>query len=210
VASELAVQRFTSLLAAPSPPAASSPPAVSSPNGAGDFDRLRSACVAAHAAILERAAQDTALQGMGTTLAALWFRGRQVALAHVGDSRIYVFRDGKLHPLTFDHSLVNEMIFRGAITTRQARAHPYRHVITRALGVGGAIEPDTARFEVRPGDVYLLCTDGVTGHMDDDDLAQVLLASGSDLDACVRHLIDIANECGGDDNATAVLVELPG
>jgi len=196
VASELAVERFTSLLAAPAE--------------GGDFERLRSACVSAHEAILEQVSQDSALQGMGTTLAALWFRGRQVALAHVGDSRIYVFRDGKLHGLTFDHSLVNEMIFRGAITSRQARAHPYRHVITRALGVGGVIEPDTARFEVRPGDVYLLCTDGITAHMDNEDLAQVLLAGGADLEATAQHLVDIANECGGDDNATAVLVELAG
>ena len=194
VASELAVRRFTSLLRAP--------------GEGGDFERLRSACTSAHEGILELVSQDRELQGMGTTLAALWFRGRQVALAHIGDSRIYVFRDGKLHGLTFDHSLVNEMVFRGALSSRQARTHPYRHVITRALGVGGAIEPDTACFEVRPGDLYLLCTDGITAQMDHEDLAQLLLAGGSDLEASAQRLIDIANECGGDDNATAVLVEL--
>ena len=194
VASELAVEHFLALLR--------------EPGSGGDFDRLRAACVSAHGAILEHVATDPALEGMGTTLAALWFREGRVALAHVGDSRIYVFRDRKLHGLTFDHSLVNEMVFRGALTQSQARTHPYRHVITRALGIGDAIEPDTVELQVRPGDLYLLCSDGITGQIDHEDLAQVLLSGGSDLDATVQQLIDIANESGGHDNATAVLVEL--
>lgn len=196
VASELAVERFLALLRAPDP--------------VRDFDRLRSACASAHEAILERASADPALQGMGTTLAALWFDAGRVALVHVGDSRIYVFRDRKLHGLTFDHSLVNEMVFRGALTQSQARTHPYRHVITRALGVGDAIEPDTAELRALPGDLYLLCSDGITGQIDHEDLGQVLLAGGSDLEATAQRLIDIANESGGDDNATAVLVEYLG
>lgn len=193
VASELAVGCFLDTMREPG-------------NGEGDFDRLRSACARAHDAILERAAGDSGLQGMGTTLAALWFRPGRVVLLHVGDSRIYLFRDRKLHGLTFDHSLVNEMVFRGALTRGQARTHPYRHVITRALGVGDAIEPDTVDLQPRNGDLYLLCSDGITGQIDHEDLSQVLLAGDRDLDAMVEQLIDIANESGGDDNATAVLV----
>ncbi len=196
VASELAVGRFLASMGAP--------------GSASDLARLRAACVSAHQAILERVAADSALRGMGTTLSALWFREGRVALAHVGDSRIYVFRDRKLHGLTFDHSLVNEMIFRGALTHRQARTHPYRHVITRALGVGDSIEPDTVELGALPGDIFLLCSDGITGQMDHEDLAQVLLAGGSDLETTAQRLIDIANESGGDDNATVVLAELVG
>ncbi len=194
VASELAVGRFLASMGAP--------------GSASDLARLRAACVSAHQAILERVAADSALRGMGTTLSALWFREGRVALAHVGDSRIYVFRDRKLHGLTFDHSLVNEMVFRGTLTHRQARTHPYRHVITRALGVGDAIEPDTVELGTLPGDIFLLCSDGITGQMDHEDLAQVLLAGGSDLETTAQRLIDIANESGGDDNATVVLAEL--
>lgn len=196
VASELAVGRFVA--------------SMGGPGSASDLARLRAACVSAHQAILERAAEDSTLRGMGTTLSALWFREGRVALAHVGDSRIYVFRDRKLHGLTFDHSLVNEMIFRGALTHRQARTHPYRHVITRALGVGDSIEPDTVELEALPGDIFLLCSDGITGQLDHEDLAQVLLAGGSDLETTAQRLIDIANESGGDDNATVVLTELVG
>jgi protein phosphatase len=202
VASELAVERFLDLMR---------PSNVGNDRDAGsDFDYLRGACVSAHRAILDRAASDPRLQGMGTTLAALWFREGRVSLAHVGDSRIYVFRDQKLHALTFDHSLVNEMVFRGALTRSQARIHPYRHVITRALGVGDAIEPDTVELRAQVGDVYLLCSDGITGQIEHDELAQVLLAGGSDLDAAAQQLIEIANDSGGNDNATAVLVQYLG
>ena len=196
VASELAVGRFVASMGAP--------------GSASDLARLRAACVSAHQAILERATADSALRGMGTTLSALWFRERRVALVHVGDSRIYVFRDRKLHGLTFDHSLVSEMVFRGALTHRQARTHPYRHVITRALGLGDSIEPDTVELQALPGDIFLLCSDGITGQLDYEDLAQVLLAGGSDLETTAQRLIDIANESGGDDNATVVLAEFVG
>ena len=193
-ASELAVGRFMDFLR--------------TAGHGSDFERLHAACVSAHEAILEKVLEDSSLQGMGTTLAGLWFQGGRMALAHVGDSRIYVFRDGKLHGLTCDHSLVNEMIFRGALTNQQARLHPYRHVITRALGVGQTVEPDIVELEPRSGDVYLLCSDGVTGPMDHEDLAQVMLAGRRDLETIADSLISIANESGGDDNATAVLVEL--
>jgi len=194
VASELAVGRMLEQVRAPGP--------------GSDSERLRAGYEAAHRAILERSAADPELQGMGTTLDTLWLQGDRLTIGHVGDSRIYLFRERQLHGLTFDHSLVNEMVFRGALSRSEARAHPYRHVITRAIGIGAAIEPDLVRMRARPGDLFVLCSDGITAQMDTEDLAQVIVSGGLDLETTVERLIDMANACGGEDNATAVLVHL--
>jgi len=167
---------------------------------------LREACRTAHRAILQRACEQPELQGMGTTLTALWLRGRRAALAHVGDSRIYLFRDQRLYPLTFDHSVVNEMMFRGELSAEDARHHPYRHVITRALGVGAALEPDLAEFSIQPGDLFVLCTDGVSGPIGDAELLEMIRKEGGDLETLADRLIATANQRGGEDNATVILL----
>jgi protein phosphatase len=192
-ASELGVERFLT--------------GVRDGNGAGPpLDLLREACRRAHQAILERTRQQPELQGMGTTLTALWLRGQRAALVHVGDSRIYLFRDQKLHALTFDHSVVNEMMFRGELSAEDARVHPYRHVITRALGVGAALEPDLAELAIRSGDLFVLCTDGITSPIGDGELVEMIHKAKDDLDKLADWLITTANQRGGEDNATVILL----
>ncbi len=176
----------------------------------GDESRLaavRRAVREANAAILGRAGADPALAGMGTTLVTLVFHGDERAvLAHVGDSRAYVLRAGKLQPLTLDHSRVVDMITYQRVPEERLRDHPQRHVITRALGVHASVEPDVAELRVRPGDVFLLCSDGITGMLEPACIEEVLRDAALELDTAAGILIDLANEAGGEDNATAVLV----
>jgi PPM family protein phosphatase len=131
----------------------------------------------------------------------------EVSIAHVGDSRAYVYRDGNLRLLTSDHSLVEELRRQGRLTDEQAEDHPQRSIITRALGPEEAVEVDTMTFSARPGDVFLLCSDGLTTMIKDDRIAEIL-ANADDLDAAVDQLVREANEAGGRDNITAVAFRL--
>ena len=145
--------------------------------------------------------------GMGTTLTALYVTEEDVAIAHVGDSRAYCLRDGELLRLTDDHSLVDELMRQGRLTPEEAVEHPQRSVITRALGIEGAVEVDTRSFRARAGDVYLLCSDGLTTMISEEQVAAVLLAHPGLHDAG-EALIAAANEAGGRDNITVVLIRL--
>jgi serine/threonine protein phosphatase PrpC len=145
--------------------------------------------------------------GMGTTLTAVYLQGAELAIAHVGDSRAYVMRDGELTRLTHDHSLVEELMRRGKLTPEQAAEHPQRSIITRALGVEPEVEVDTWTFPGRAGDVVLLCSDGLTSMIDEARVRDVLAAE-DDLDRAGERLIDAANEAGGRDNITVVLFRL--
>ncbi len=195
VASDIASARLVEVLAAAAEEERGRP-----------LETLRRAFGAAHDAIVARTEREPELRGMGTTLVALWVRGGQAWLGHVGDSRIYLLRRRELYPLTFDHSLVAELVFRRQISATDARCHPHRSVITRALGVGVVREPRTAELKLEAGDSFLLCSDGVCGQLDDDEIRDLLLQANDDLDAAAAALIDLANERGGEDNATAVLV----
>jgi serine/threonine protein phosphatase PrpC len=145
--------------------------------------------------------------GMGTTLTAVYVGEEQVTIAHVGDSRAYRLRDGELLRLTDDHSLVDELIRQGRLTPKEAVEHPQRSVITRALGPEGAVEVDTRSYPALPGDIYLLCSDGLTTMVPEAELAGVLLAHPR-LRAAGEALIAAANEAGGRDNITVVLLRL--
>jgi protein phosphatase len=145
--------------------------------------------------------------GMGTTLTAVYVGERDVSIAHVGDSRAYRFRDGELLRLTDDHSLVDELLRQGRLTPEEAVEHPQRSVITRALGPEGAVEVDTRSYTGRDGDVYLLCSDGLTTMVAEDRLAE-LIGSNETLRAKGEALIAAANEAGGRDNITVVLLRL--
>jgi PPM family protein phosphatase len=145
--------------------------------------------------------------GMGTTLTAVYVGEEEVAIAHVGDSRAYCFRDGQLQRLTDDHSLVDELMRQGRLTPEEALEHPQRSVITRALGPEGMVEVDTRSVRGRPGDVYLLCSDGLTTMIGEEQIAAVLLANPRLRDAG-EALIAAANEAGGRDNITVVLLRL--
>jgi serine/threonine protein phosphatase PrpC len=168
---------------------------------------LRSIAEGANARINSLAKRDSAHSGMGTTFTAALVEGDEVSLAHVGDSRAYRFRDGELRLLTSDHSLVEELRRQGRLTDEQAEDHPQRSIITRALGPESSVEVDTMTYRAQPGDVYLLCSDGLTTMVKEDTLASVL-ATTPDLSAAAAKLIDAANAAGGRDNITVVAFRL--
>jgi PPM family protein phosphatase len=145
--------------------------------------------------------------GMGTTVTAAYLDNTDLAIAHVGDSRAYLFRDQKLTRLTQDHSLVEELVRKGKLTEEQAAEHPQRSIITRALGPEPEVEVDTITYPVRAGDVLLLCSDGLTSMISEEQIAQIL-ASAADLERAAQLLIAAANEAGGRDNITVVLFSL--
>jgi PPM family protein phosphatase len=162
---------------------------------------------AANARIYELSHASAEHAGMGTTLTAAYVGPEEVALAHVGDSRAYRLRGGELMRLTDDHSLVDELLRQGKITPEEAADHPQRSVITRALGPEPAVEIDTRSYSARTGDVYLLCSDGLTTMVSEQRLTEILHAH-SDLREAGEALIAAANEAGGRDNITVVLFRL--
>src|SRR5437763_12007735 len=149
--------------------------------------------------IYRMAQDDAALAGMGTTLTAALVTGREVAIGHVGDSRVYRLRDGELERLTQDHSLVEEFVRQGKLTPEEAENHPQRSIITRALGPEPEVDVETYTDPARDGDVYLLCSDGLTGMVSEEQIAEIVDASKSLADAA-HALIAAANENGGKDN----------
>jgi PPM family protein phosphatase len=161
----------------------------------------------ANSEIHKLAQEDTSRAGMGTTLTAAMVRDDEVALGHVGDSRAYVFRKGELRRLTKDHSLVEELRRQGRLTEEQAEEHPQRSIITRALGPEPSVNVDTMTFPARDGDVFLLCSDGLTTMVSDDEIREIL-ADARTLRSAVHRLVDAANRGGGRDNITAVAFRL--
>ena len=145
--------------------------------------------------------------GMGTTLTAVYVDDAELAVAHVGDSRAYLFRDGELGRLTQDHTLVEELLRRGKLTEEQAAEHPQRSIITRALGVDPEVDVDTRTYKARAGDVVLLCSDGLTSMISEKEVSAILRQE-PDLDRAAERLIAEANEAGGRDNITVILFRL--
>jgi len=177
------------------------------PDGGSPEERLANRVREANQQIYERSRADRGRAGMGTTLTAAYVDDAHVAIAHVGDSRAYLFRDGTLQRLTQDHSLVDELVRRGKLTEEQAAEHPQRSIITRALGPEPDVEVDTWTYPARPGDVILLCSDGLTSMISEERVRDVLGAHDN-LDAAADGLIHEANEAGGRDNITVVLFRL--
>jgi protein phosphatase len=172
-------------------------------------EKLRAALEDANRAIYQAARQNSEYAGMGTTVVALLVEGERAALAHVGDSRAYRVRGGRIRQLTDDHSVVAELLRRHEITADDAREHPHRHMLTRALGVRGHVQPDLAELTLARGDRFLLCSDGLTNHVEDHEIAK-LSADLDDLDACCAALIKLANRRGGEDNITVALASCEG
>ncbi len=168
-------------------------------------DALKEAVRRANTAIYEEGARDPLKRGMGTTLTALWYDTDNIYLTHVGDSRAYLLRNQALMQLSNDHSLVSELVALGEITPEQALTHPQRNFITRALGTGKRTEADILHLDFQSGDVWLLCSDGLTNHMRAAEIAEVLLRSAPWPDK-LQSLIDTALDRGGRDNITAVAV----
>ena len=190
VASEMAVEAFRGGL----------------PNGAPD-EGLVTLIRQANKRIHDTSRSDSDRQGMGTTCTAAYVAEDEVVLAHVGDSRCYLFRDGDLTRLTRDHSLVGELVDRGKLTEEQAEMHPQRSVITRALGPEADVRVDTERIEARSGDVFLLCSDGLTSMIREHQVLPIM-RDASSLEETGRNLIAAANEAGGRDNITVVLFRI--
>jgi serine/threonine protein phosphatase PrpC len=168
-------------------------------------EKLRCSVSAANREIHVTVQAKPELSGMGTTLVSLLAVDGRVALAHVGDSRAYLIRGGRIRQLTDDHSVVGELVRRREITQSAAREHPHRHVLTRAIGVRREVVPDLAELSSHPGDVFVLCSDGLTGLVRDEEIAQAV-SSNTDLDTACESLIDLANDRGGEDNITVVIV----
>lgn len=168
-------------------------------------ERLRYCIAAANRDIFEAAQAKPELAGMGTTLVAVLAGQNRIAMAHVGDSRAYLIRSGWIRRLTNDHSVVAELVRRRDITEKAARRHPHRHVLTRAVGVRRAVEADFAEMTPEVNDVIVMCSDGLTGHLEDDEIAEIVIGE-SDLDTACARLVELANARGGEDNITVALV----
>jgi len=178
--------------------------------GLGDeqvADRMRTAIRGANGAIFQRTLTEPDKRGMGTTVTALVLYDARFLIGQVGDSRAYLLRDGKLVQLTKDHSYVQEQVDAGYLTPDQARAHPYSNVITRCVGANSDVIPDVYAGALKPMDLFLLASDGLTGMVEDPDLVQVL-KSGRTPQEQVDALISEANRHGGLDNITAVVVRV--
>jgi protein phosphatase len=168
-------------------------------------EQLRHAVACANREIFAAAEAKAELSGMGTTFVGLLFGGERLALAHVGDSRAYLLRQGRLRGLTDDHSIVAELLRRQEINEDDARLHPHRHVLTRALGVRPRIEPDLAEMTPQPEDVFILCSDGLTTHVSDADIME-RVSDEADIEIAAASLVEAANRAGGIDNTTVLLV----
>ncbi len=161
----------------------------------------------ANSTIYAASRDDGSCRGMGTTITAAVIREGDLILAHVGDSRAYIIRGNKIYPLTEDHSLVQEMIRCGGITRDQARDHPHRNVLTRALGTEPLVDVDLIRISLEKGDIILLCTDGLYGLVEDEEILDLVITAGGP-DQAVRRLVDEALKRGGIDNISVIVVEM--
>ena len=181
-----------------------------SPGDEGDPEQRVAALIQeANRQIYERARSDAQASGMGTTITAAILADDQVAIGHVGDSRAYRIRSGELEQLTEDHSLVAELIRSGRLTPEEAETHPQRSVITRVLGTDPDVDVDTLAVDTQPGDVFLLCSDGLTTMVGDEEILQALRESDG-LEQAAKALVKAANRRGGEDNITIVLFTVDG
>lgn len=169
-------------------------------------NRLMAALKLANTRVVEAMKKDVRLRGMGTTVVGCLAEEGTMSIAHVGDSRAYLIRNGSIERITNDHSWVFEQVQAGMLTEVEAEKHPLRNVITRALGGSLSVVPDASEIDCKAGDVYLLCSDGLTGMVPEDEILR-LVTSTEDLGKACQQLIDMANERGGVDNITTVLVK---
>jgi PPM family protein phosphatase len=175
---------------------------------AGGEQRVDDLIQAANQRVYERQSQDASASGMGTTMTVALVEDGHVAIGHVGDSRAYLIRDQKLEQLTEDHSLVAELVRSGKLSPEEADSHPQRSVITRALGTDPDVDVDTFSVETQTGDLFLLCSDGLTSMVDDETILRVVERNRDDLNAAAKALVRAANKGGGEDNITVVFFEI--
>lgn len=169
---------------------------------------LREALGHADRAIRDKAATDPALKGMGSTLSVAWFHHGRVLMGHIGDSRIYRLRGGRLERMTSDHSFLNEQLSTGQFTTEELRRSHSRQLVTRALGVSEEVVPDLSEQEVEVGDMYLLCSDGLHDLVEDADIGQALELLQPNLELIAETLVAMANDRGGRDNVSVAVARI--
>ena len=174
----------------------------------GGEDRILDLIQEANRRVYDRSSTDPNTSGMGTTITVALVEGERVAFGHVGDSRAYLIRDGRIEQLTEDHSLVNELMKSGKLSPEEAEAHPQRSVITRALGTDPDVDVDTFSVPVQTADVFLLCSDGLTDMVAQEDILEVVERNRDDIDGAVRALVKAANRGGGEDNITVVAFDI--
>ncbi|MCM3876671.1 MAG: Stp1/IreP family PP2C-type Ser/Thr phosphatase [Thermoanaerobaculia bacterium] len=209
VASRITVESIQEYIAATEEEHESSWPFGFNSRVSVEGNRLTTAVEKANEKVMRAVQNRPELKGMGTTVVAALFDADRATLVHVGDSRAYLFRDGELRRLTDDHSWVQEQVNAGILSEDEAKSHPLKNVVTRALGGAAHVSVDLIEVPVRPGDRFLLCSDGLTGMVPDEDLFTHFRSDGL-IEKTVRELIDTANDRGGVDNITAVIVEVQG
>ena len=184
------------------------PQAVTASGQAWVREALVDVIARANSAIYHSAQSQPKYAGMGTTLVAVQFFDNRLAVAHVGDSRLYRLRGDTLTQLTRDHSLLQEQIDSGMITPEQARYSQNKNLVTRALGVEATVNTELNEYEALPGDIYLLCSDGLNDMVDDDEITLALTSFRANISLCAQQLVDMANDNGGRDNVSGILAKL--
>jgi serine/threonine protein phosphatase PrpC len=169
---------------------------------------VREQVMKANASIYHAAQSQPQYAGMGTTLVVCLFYDNKALVAHLGDSRLYRMRDGALKQITRDHSLLQEQIDSGLITAEQAKHAQHKNLVTKALGIDPTVEPEIREYETRPGDIYLLCSDGLPDMVEDEDISMTLEALGANLKLAAQQLVQMANDNGGKDNVSVILVRV--
>jgi PPM family protein phosphatase len=171
-------------------------------------NRLKTAIRLANQRILDTISHKKDLEGMGTTLVGVMVSDGRVCVGHVGDSRAYLLREGSITQITSDHSWVNEQVKLGFLSRNDASRHPFRNVVTRALGSRDDVVVDVTEQALVPGDYIILCSDGLNTMMDDDSILRTVIEHGDDVEAAAQSLIDAANQNGGEDNVTVIVIKV--
>ena len=169
---------------------------------------IRDQVLKANTSIYQAAQSQSQYAGMGTTLVVCLFYDNKMTVGHLGDSRLYMLREGKFSQVTRDHSLLQEQIDSGIITAEQAKHAQHKNLVTKALGIDPTVEPEVREYATRPGDIYLLCSDGLCDMVDDEDIGMTLQALGGNLKLAAQQLVQIANDNGGKDNVSVILVRV--
>ena len=169
---------------------------------------LREALIGMNSSIYRAALNSSAYEGMATTVVIAWFLAGRLWVAHTGDSRLYLLRHNALTQVTRDHSFSQELLDAGMVTEEEARLLPAKNLVTRALGAAAEVEPEIHDYAIESGDLFLLCSDGLTEMVSQPEIGHLLTTAGTDIRDAARRLIDLANEAGGRDNTSVVLVRV--
>lgn len=187
---------------------AEKPPYAEDASGSWAMAALKTEVIKTNGAVYQASQSQPQYAGMGTTLVTAVFHDNRVAVAHIGDSRLYRLRGDDFSVVTRDHSLLQEQIDSGLITKEQARTSQNKNLVTRALGIDALVDPEIHEYAVEPGDIYLLCSDGLNDMVQDDEIGMTLQMLSSNLELCAMQLVQMANDNGGRDNVSVILIKV--